>query len=270
MFLASSRLLAAIGWAAIGWAAMGVGLAACSALPLGGGPYPEACADLGFSDRRCAAIVERARKSAQIASDEVASIDLLPPYVPDTTVRVRFHLVDGDAVTKVVRCGSSPINGGLSPISGDSLACDREPRISLFSGVDMDVPCSGEPPAGCATLPPPPAPGLVAQARPLRVAAIDVPLDHLGPYEIEVGDAGLPGGYLTTRSLTLAEYQPSSFWVEGGVRLEVRPEDPARPPIYSRYREPFDGVEPVRVFLVFEVTELTPGAVLRVRDIVVE
>jgi hypothetical protein len=54
------------------------------------------------------------------------------------------------------------------------------------------------------------------------------------------------------------------------VRLEVRPEDPARPPIYSRYREPFDGVEPVRVFLVFEVTELTPGAVLRVRDIVVE
>ena len=31
-----------------------------------------------------------------------------------------------------------------------------------------------------------------------------------------------------------------------------------------------DGVEPVRVFLVFNVTERKPGAVLEVRDIVVE
>ena len=50
----------------------------------------------------------------------------------------------------------------------------------------------------------------------------------------------------------------------------MRPVDPARPPIGSIYREPFDGVEPVKVFLVFDVTELTSAAVLQVRDIVVE
>jgi hypothetical protein len=33
---------------------------------------------------------------------------------------------------------------------------------------------------------------------------------------------------------------------------------------------PEAGVEPVEAFLVFEVTELLPGAVLQVRDIVVE
>lgn len=64
--------------------------------------------------------------------------------------------------------------------------------------------------------------------------------------------------------------RPTSFLIEGGVRLEVRPVDPSRPPVGSRYREPYDGVELVRVFLVFEETEFRPGAQLSVRDIDVE
>ena len=50
----------------------------------------------------------------------------------------------------------------------------------------------------------------------------------------------------------------------------MEPVDPKRPPIGNLYREPFEGVEPVRVVLEFTVSELSPGAVFQVRDIVVE
>ena len=55
-----------------------------------------------------------------------------------------------------------------------------------------------------------------------------------------------------------------------GAQLVIEPIDPKRPPIHSIFREPFHGVEPIRVVLEFEVTELAPGAVLQVRDINVE
>jgi len=35
-------------------------------------------------------------------------------------------------------------------------------------------------------------------------------------------------------------------------------------------RDPFDGVEPVKVFLVFDVAELRSDSVLQVRNLLVE
>jgi hypothetical protein len=110
----------------------------------------------------------------------------------------------------------------------------------------------------------------VAVARPLRIASVDVPIDHLGRYDVEVGEAGLPDGVLSARSATLADPRPEAFWIADGIGIEVRPVDPARPPVGSVYREAFDGVEPVKVFLVFDVTELKSDSVLQVRDLVVE
>ena len=81
------------------------------------------------------------------------------------------------------------------------------------------------------------------------------PARPLGPYEVEVGEAGLPDGALSTRSATVAD-EAGEFWIADGIEIEVRPVDPARPAIGSIYRDPFDGVEPVKVFLVFDVTEL--------------
>ena len=112
-------------------------------------------------------------------------------------------------------------------------------------------------------------PEIEAQARPLRVPALDIPLDHLGSYRIEVGEAGLPDGAFTDSSASLADERPTTFSIRDA-RLVIEPVDPARPPIGSIFRDPFDGVEPARVSLVFDVTELSPGAVLQVRDIVVE
>jgi hypothetical protein len=80
----------------------------------------------------------------------------------------------------------------------------------------------------------------------------------------------LPDGVLSTLSGALGETDPDTFWIGEGIRIVARPVDPSRPPLHSVFRDPFDGVEPVKVFLVFDVTELKSPSVLQVRDLVVE
>ncbi len=251
--------------------AVGCLLAACDVLGLGeptGGRYPDACESLDFPARQCEAIVAVAQANASIAPETITSIDILPSSQAVRTVgghaiaSVRFHRSGQADLTEEVRCvGVGRMN---------AIACDPNAQIVISAGLDHDVPCTGEPPGGCATLPPSPRPAILAMARPLRVATLDIPLDHLGRYEVEIGEAGLPDGVLTTRSATLAEPNPETFWIAEGIGIDIRPADPTRPPVGSVYRESFDGVEPVKVFLVFDVSELKSPSVLQVRDLVVE
>jgi hypothetical protein len=235
-----------------------------------GGPYPGACPDLGFATRQCASMVDRAESQSGVKTTDASAIDILPP-TDDGGVRlggymisrVRFHLATGTERTEEIWC--------IGVGDGGDDACNHDPTIGIAAGdVGHDVPCTGDgdPPSGCATLPPTPRPEIQALARPLRVPVLDIPLDHIGPYQVEVGDAGLPAGAFTTSSASVVNERPEGFWIRGG-RLVIEPVDPKRPPVGSIYREPFDGVETVRVRLVFDVTEVSPGAVLQVRDIVV-
>jgi len=236
-----------------------------------GGPYPDACESLGFAERQCAAMVTRAKSQLGVYPPvDATAIDILPP--PDRAgniagymiSRVRFHLSNGTERTEEIWC--------IGVIDVADLPCVKDPIIGVGTRhVDYDVPCTGggDPPSGCATLPPTPRPQSQALARPLHVAVLDIPLDHLGPYEVEAGEAGLPDGAFTMSSASVVDERPDTFWIRDA-RLAIEPVDPARPPVGSIYREPFDGVEPVKVFLVFDVTELKSVSVLQVRDIVVE
>lgn len=251
-------------------------VAGCALLPTGrsGAADPTGCAALKFSARRCQAVVARARDQAAFGPNVVSGFRVLAPVddnqarlgLSRMVARVRFDFADGANVVQEVSCR------GFG--SSDDLACGDDPQIQVSGGVDHDVPCfgapGGDPGSRCATLPPTPPPPAVAAARPLRVDALDIPLDHLGRYEIEVGQAGLPNGYLSRREFKLADSRPTNFWIKGGVLLDVRPTIHGRPPVGSVYRASFDGTEPVRIFLVFEVTQTSPGAVLQVRDLVVE
>jgi len=249
-------------------------LAACgvAASPApSGGPYPAGCADIGFPATQCDAIVAIAQKNASIAPQTVTSIDILQqPFVSNGTVGdghgviaiVRFHRAGQPDKTVEVLC--------TGVTREYAFACSPDPRISIYGGrLDGDTPC-GIDGKTCATPPPTPRAAVQAIARPLRVASLDIPIDHLGLYEVEVGEAGLPDGALSTRSGTVGDPKPETFWIAESIEIDVRPVDPARPPIHSIYREPFDGVEPVKVFLVFYVTELTSDSVLQVRDLFVE
>ena len=249
-------------------------LAACSVLGLGrptGGRYPDACASLDFPSRQCDAIVAVAQANASIAPETVTSMDILPPSSQGgglvgrrMVAEVRFHRSGRPDQAEEVWCN------GSGATRDSALACNPNARLGISGGLDHDVPCATEAIETCATLPPSPRPAVQALARPLRVPSLDIPLDHLGSYEVDVGDAGLPDGVLSTRSGSLAEPNPETFWIAEGIGIDVRPVDPTRPPVGSVYREGFDGVEPVKVFLTFDVTELTSPSVLQVRDLVVE
>src|SRR2546423_2697951 len=95
-----------------------------------GGSFPAACADLGFSARRCAAIVARAHDEAPLGSGQFGSIDILPPAGNDTArlggqmvAEVRFNFGDGSSLTQEVWCKAVG--------SADDLACRQDPQIIL-------------------------------------------------------------------------------------------------------------------------------------------
>ena len=247
--------------------AAGLVLSGCGVGGPAAGPYPEACDGFGFAEQQCKAVVARALADLpRMEGAEIVAINLLPPTPPSGLLlggrpiaRVEFVLANGERPSTEVWCT------GVGNRS--DRVCVPDARITISTGVDGDVPCSGEPPVGCATLPPPPRAASVDASEALKLAELEVPLDHVGRYEVEIGAATLPDGALTVRTATLVDPQPTDYWIHDPIRLEVRPDLDARPPIGSLYREPFDGPEPVHVYLTFIVEEFEPGAVLRLNDV---
>ena len=228
-----------------------------------GGPYPDACAQWKYTERRCDAIVGDAMDAAGLDDADVSSIELLPFERVQTlgggqVGLVRFTLADGRVVDQDVQCV------GVS----ERPACNDSAEIRVMDGIDHDTPCSGEPPAVCATLPPTPDPEALAAATPFRLDAVDIPLDHKGTYEVRIGKATLPDGYLSEPSFRLADSRPTRFWLaDGGVYLDIRSDVPGRPFVGSVFRDPFDGPEPVTLYLVFKVTHLEGPSTLQVWDV---
>ena len=157
--------------------------------------------------------------------------------------------------------------GGQEILLQRSGAIRRIPN-QVPTGVDTDLPCAGEPPTGCATPVPTPRLWARASAHPLRVPALDVPLSHLGRYEIEAGVAVLPDGYLSQLSLSLANGTDGSY--DADIRVELRATPTASPEPMNRYeRGVMPGRHVVHVFVVFDLFAVRPGAVMQIRDLVV-
>ncbi len=231
----------------------------------------EACPRLEFSQRRCDAVVAQAMAIASLRPADVSSVELGRPeghkihLGGELMALARLHLTDGRVIDREVWCVG---------IGRDNLGyCVDDPLIQLWWGANHDVPCSGEDPIGtpegCAT-PIVLDPDAVAQAVPLHVAAIDVPV-RVGHHEVELGRATLPNGYLGEARFALADPAPDGVVIPDGIRLVVTSTDASRPPLGNVYeRGTFPGVEKVVVSLVFDVMEAPPAAVLQVRDVVVE
>ena len=241
--------------------------AACgpSAASIVSGPYPDVCPRLDYSDHRCAFVVARAIDLLKIDRTAVDRIELTRKPSPQNNignyqgVTVAITLHDGTLVQQDVVCVG--VSGGFEPDCGD------EAQITLGAAIDHDIPC-WPPPSGCAVEPPPPDPAIAAKASPLEVAAIDVPVHHDGHYEIPLGKATLADGYLQELGMRVLDMQPDTYWISHGT-IDVRSDVPGRPRIGSRYRDPYDGLEPVSVFLVFDVELYVSPGVVQVRDVVV-
>jgi hypothetical protein len=253
------------------WGAASSAQAPTFPLPL---PAVTGCEAMGFDARRCAAVVARAREQAGNPTDvvSVAVRRAIPNQVslgggPIADV----VLTASDGTERVIEIGCLFLSGQSDRV------CSPDAQITIDGGVSHDVPCG---PTPCdeqnpgSTLPPSPRPAVVAASKPLVLRVFDIPIDHVGHYEVLVGEATLPDGLLSQRSGTLGDPRPTAYWIDQGVAIVVRPGKPCVgpdcPSIESIYRAPFHGPQPVHVYLVFDVVELdASGTFLEVRNLVV-
>jgi hypothetical protein len=273
-------VIARRGWGLPSYAWLALVLASCSmgtqAKP---GPYPDACESFGFTPKRCEAVVVKGLEEARVARADVAGIELQPPPEQEgislgggPIVVLAVRLADGTAVQQVVSCIG--IDGIFDPACGDNAT------IQFSGGVEEDRPCTGvgqptevppgqtDPNVGCATPPPIPAPDVVALAKPLRIDRVSIPIDHAGNYRVVLGHGTLPNGYLSERTLTIENPQPTAYWIRV-LGLEITSDLPGRPRVGGRYRESFDGLEPVTVAVEFEVIRYVEPSTLVLDAIVV-
>ena len=239
-------------------------------------PAPQACAGV-YGTQQCLAMTDEAAARVGRTRDDVTAVEIVPdPPPPDgilptlggapsITVRVRFS--DG-STTDARMCGGIAYGA----------ACMDAPRLEARSSVQEgggyhDVPCpDGSPPHTCGIPLPTLEAAAVAAARPLSVARFDIPIDHVGPYEVPLGEASLPNGVATRASFAFVDDWPVNVSLRDGVaQIGLRSLEPDGKPFQNYYEHGWrPGVERAEAVLAFDVLWFEEGAVLRVHDIVVE
>jgi hypothetical protein len=198
--------------------------------------------------------------------EQIASLDVIPQPTPQlgiysggSGVDVSVTLRDGSVHRVDIGCG-----GIHHP------QCDDDPHLETGSVMhggyyDGTMPelLGGQP-----TI----APDALAGALPLRITRLDIPIDHVGHYEVSLGEARLPNGILTAADFALVESWPTGVSIlDGRVGLEVRSLDDGGKPIRNIYEHGWHpGSERVEAVLVFDVAHFDPGATLGIKDVVVQ
>lgn len=242
-------------------------------------PYPEGCPAYHLSPRRCAYIVGWALRQAGLTRDQATIVLLGDPYCAGKpaacqpvrlgggsfVVRVRMTPQVGPGQDQAIFCG------GL--LGGDrSMLCTDTPRIYVSTPMSgyRDVPCGAEPApdSPCASPLPAIAPAAQRKAQALRLEGLQVPVDHAGPYSIDIGQAILPNGILSDAAITLMDDVRSDVLVPRGVELQIIGADGQ--PITNAYQHGWHrGTETVTARLVFNVEEVTAPVTLDFANIVV-
>ena len=236
-------------------------------------PYPDGCPAYALSPRRCAYIVEWAAREAGVKTDQ-ATIQLLgdPACEGKTACSVMRSTAFVVRVRVIPSSGKSSDHSVFCGVGGQaSLLCTETPRISLSVPTDgyHDIPCTGD--AGnetCASPVPTIDPSVSAKGLPLRLPKVVVPIDHVGGYVVDLGDAVLPNGILSLTSATLADDTRVDVLIPDGIRLEVLGDDGKS--LWNVYEQGWRaGTERVHVRLTFAVEEFQPGAALVFTDVLV-
>jgi hypothetical protein len=111
-------------------------------------------------------------------------------------------------------------------------------------------------------------PEAMAEAVPLLVQRLEIPIDAPGPKRIRLGEAMLANGIVQEASFSIEGAWPAGLGLRGGsVRLELVAEGETEP-IWNIYEHGWiEGTERVDVFLVFDAALVRPGARLVVLDV---
>jgi hypothetical protein len=237
-------------------------------------PPPQPCAQV-YSAQRCLAMIDEAASRSGRTRDDVTAIDIV--YLPTTRdgvlitrsgsgFNVRLTLTDGTT-------REAPMCGGVAGGPACTDTQQLEARSSVADGGGYhDVPCpDGSPPHSCGTPLPTLQPAAVADARPLSVGRFEIPIDHLGAYEVPIGEASLANGVVTSASFAFVDDWPLDASLKDGVaQIELRSLEPHGKPFQNYYDNGWRrGIEHVEAILVFQVLWFKKGAALAIRDIVV-
>jgi len=232
---------------------------------------PTACVEV-YSRNQCLAMTDVAAAEASKNRGDVVGIVVVPDPPPEGAtlggawpIHVRVAFMDG-TVHDARLCGGISIDP----------ACSADPQLSPRSimGGYTDVPCGAEPadaPADCPTPFPSPDAEVVAEATPLRVDEVSIPIDHVGQYEVPVGQGSLPNGILEDTSFTFADAWPDDVALrDESAFLEVRSLEADGKPFDNYYLHGWrPGVERFEAVLLFDVSWFQPGADLTIENVVV-
>ena len=197
--------------------------------------------------------------------EQVASLDVIPQPTPDLRissggppVHVSVTLRDGSVHRVDLNCEL----GGVQCADDPQLEASSVMHGGYYDGTEAEL-LGGRPSI---------APDALADAMPLRIARLDIPIDHAGHYEVSIGEARLPNGILTAADFALVESWPTGVSiVDGGVALDIRSLDQGGKPIRNIYEHGWHpGTERVEAVLVFDAFYFDPGATLGIRDLIVQ
>ena len=225
------------------------------------------CAQV-FNAVRCQAMTDTAASNLGLTREDVISLDIVPKPTPPQGVltttsggsRIDVIVTLADGSTRATLMGCAGISIGWNP------ACQDDPHVnvgSIVTGGYRDVPEGSTP---LPTI----EPEAVGDTVALDIDRLDIPIDHVGRYEVPIGRARLPNGILTTASFDLVEQWPAHVTIIGerGVFLMIRSLEPDGQPFRNYYEHGWrPGTERVEAVLVFDVFRFDPGATLSIKDV---
>jgi hypothetical protein len=249
-------------------------IAGCSAVVGGSAAVPQPCGEV-YGTQRCLALTDDAASRSHRTRDDVTAIDIVQFPTRDQNGALITRSGGGFFARLTFTDGTTtdqPMCVGIP--SGP--ACMDTPRLEARSIVEgggyHDVPCpDGSPPNTCGTPLPTLQPAAGAGARPLGVARFEIPIDHVGAYEVPLGEVSLPNGIATAASFEFADPWPLDVSFGQGVAyLNLRSLEPDGKPFQNYFDHGWrPGVERAEAILTFDVLWFKKGAVLGIRDVVV-
>ena len=233
---------------------------ACSMLPATTeARQPKPCGVV-YSVARCDAMTDIVAADIDKNRDDVTAVAIVPDAPPGGVhlsagwhIRVRIALRDGSIHDKEI-CG-----GVLH-----EAACLDDPQLQIRSAIDgyRDVPED-------ASAIPALESSAKQEAAPIEVAAMSIPIDRLGPQEVDIGEGSIPNGVWSIGTLEFADTWPDDLALrDADVTLELRSLERGGKPFENMYVHGWrEGVERVRAVLRFDVLWFRPGATLELRNV---
>jgi hypothetical protein len=231
--------------------------------------------DQMYGEQGCLALTDEAASQSGRTREDVVAIDIvLLPTTRDGVLitrsgsgfNVRLTLTDGTTLEALMCPGVS-----RGPACTDTQQLEARSSIADGGGYH-DVPCpDGSPPHSCGTPLPTLQAAAVAAARPLSADRLAIPIDHVGSYEVSLGEASLANGVATLASFAFVDEWPVDRSLRDGfAQIDLRSREPDGKPFQNYYDHGWrPGLERVEALLVFEILWSEPDAVLAIRDVVV-